>query len=76
MEGVHGLVLVAEDRATELPDYRVVPLNQGCESELCGVTPASRDALEQLPIRQSGRRPHVEQHAEGRRGGSIPTQDH
>ena len=44
MEGVHGLVLAAEDRETDLPDHRVVPLDQGCEGEPCGVAAASRSA--------------------------------
>ena len=67
MEGGHGLMLAAEDHETDLPDHRVVPLDQGCEGEPCGVAAASRSALEQLPVRQSGRRPRVERQGEGRR---------
>jgi hypothetical protein len=51
MEGAPGLALAAEDRATDLPDHRVVPLDKGSNGELCQVTAASREALEQLPVR-------------------------
>ena len=76
LEGVLGVVVVAEDRAADPPDHRAVPIDQGREGQLRRLAAAGREPLQQLPVRQSGRGPRVEEHAEARRAGSIAPQDH
>ena len=49
LEGVLGVVVVAEDTAAHAPDHRAVPPHQGCKSRL--VT-AAEVVLQQLPIGQ------------------------
>ncbi len=71
LEGVLGIVVVADDRAADPPDHRAVPLDQGRESRLRRIAAAGGEPLQQLSVRQSGRRPRVEEHAEGRGSGSI-----
>jgi hypothetical protein len=71
LEGVLGVVVVAEDRAADPPDHRPVPLDQGREGRLGRLAAAGGESLQQLTVGESSRRPRVEEHAEGRGSGSV-----
>jgi hypothetical protein len=48
LEGVLGVVVIAQDTAAHTPDHRAMPTHQGCQSRL--VTTAEV-VLQQLPVR-------------------------
>ena len=52
LEGVPGVVLVAQDGPAGAQDHRPVPLDQGREGQLGGLAAPRREALQQLPVRQ------------------------
>ena len=64
LEGVFGVVGVAEQALTDTEDERSVPHDQGCEGQLCLCASVRREALEQLAIGQSGDGPAVDDRAE------------
>ena len=64
LEGVFGVVGVAEQALTDTEDERSVPHDQGCEGQLCLCALVRREALEQLAIGQSGDGPAVDDRAE------------
>src|SRR5262245_15088392 len=57
LEGVFGVVVIAEDTATHAPDHRTMPMYEGCKSRF--FVPADV-VLQQLPIGQP--RPIAQQH--------------
>src|SRR5262245_26203965 len=62
LSGVLGLVLIADDLATETQNHRPMPLHQGCEGGLGTLVAVQRESLEKLPIAQPPDRPVVEQY--------------
>jgi hypothetical protein len=64
LEGVFGVVGVAEQALTDTEDERSVPHDQGCEGRLGFCASVRREALQQLAIGQSGNGPAVDDRAE------------
>jgi hypothetical protein len=64
LEGVFGVVGVAEQALTDTEGERSVPHDQGCEGQLGFCASVRREALQQFAIGQSGDRPAVDDRAE------------
>ena len=72
LEGVLGLVAVAEHRATDSQHHRAVPRHQcgeGGLGHLVVLAATGREAFQQLVVAQPGRRPRLEQ------GGQVSRRD-
>ena len=55
LQGIFRLMKIPHDLATDAQNHRSVPLEQGREGKLRGRCAASRELLQQLPIRVVGR---------------------
>ena len=64
LEGVLGVVRVAEDAPADAQDHRPVPLDQGREGQLGRLAAPGREPLEELAVGQSRRRSGRQQRAE------------
>ncbi len=64
LEGVAGVVLVAQDGQAGAQDHRTVPIDQGREGHLRVVTAPCRKALQQLTVGQANGGPDPEERAE------------
>ena len=52
LEGVLGVVRVAEDLPADSQDHRSVTLHQGREGRLIGPVPCGHEPLDELPVRE------------------------
>jgi hypothetical protein len=71
LEGVTGIVIVAQDGPASTPDHRPVPRHQGGERQFRLFPVVERIPLDQLTIREPGERSSVENSPQSTRRDAI-----
>ena len=72
LEGVLGIVVVADDPKANAQHHRTMSLDQGGKGDLCRLPAPACKLLKELTIRQSGDNPHVEQRVKVAHDGLAP----
>jgi hypothetical protein len=68
LEGVHRLVVIAENAASGAENHRPMSFDQDREGQLRGLAASGCEPLEKLPIRQPSRDPILEERFEEKPG--------
>jgi hypothetical protein len=77
LQGVLGVVRVAEDLPADAQDHRPVPLHQGREGRLVGVVSPGHESLDELPVGDVADHAELEEGMEPIEGvGSRRSADH
>ena len=76
LEGVHRLVVIAENAASGAENHRPMPLDQDREGQLGRLAPAGREPLEKLPVRQPGGNPILKERLEEKPGSPANISRH
>ena len=76
LEGILGVMLVAEDGQADAPDQRLVPLDQRREGELGHLVRVGREPLQELTVGQVPDGPNVVKGSELANNGPVPSSDY
>ncbi len=76
LEGILGMMRIAEDGQADAPDHRAMPLHQRGEGQLGHLVRIGREPLQELPVGQFPDRPHVVENAKLPQDGPVSSIEH